>query len=95
MLLGRSLYKEVECIIHLYFFLSSLFIFHYRKLGIDLCDEEVQPGQQVDPDKTEDKQIIDLWLDRPQERVHGSQGQELPRTTERRGNKITEILEEI
>lgn len=53
----------------------------------DLCNEEVHPGQQVDQDQTEDKQIIDLRLDRPQESIHGSQGQELPRTTEERRNR--------
>lgn len=44
----------------------------------DLCNEEVHPGQQVDEDQTEDKQIVDLWLDRTQESIHGSEGQELP-----------------
>lgn len=69
------------------------------KTGNDLCNEEVHPGQQVDQDQTEDKQIIDLWLDRTQESIHGSQGQELPGTKEgrgeedeRRGGKETETV---
>lgn len=60
-------------------------ILSYGVTGCDLCDEEIHPGQQVDQDQTEDKQIINLWLDRTQERIHGSQGQELPGTTEKKG----------
>lgn len=60
-------------------------ILSYGVTGCDLCDEEIHPGQQVDQDQTEDKQIINLWLDRTQESIHGSQGQELPGTKEKRG----------
>lgn len=55
-----------------------------KKKGSNLCNEEVHPGQQVDEDQAKDKQIIDLRLDWTQESIHGSQGQELPRTTKRR-----------
>lgn len=54
------------------------------KAGSDLCNKEIHPGQQVDQDQTENKKIIDLWLDRTQESIHGSQGQELPGTKLRR-----------
>ena len=52
-----------------------------QKAGNDLCNEEIHPSQQVDEDQTKYKQVIDLWLDWTQESVHGSQGQELTRTT--------------
>ena len=46
--------------------------------------EKLHPGQQINHQQTEDKQVVDLRLDRAQEGVHGRQGQELSSTAGRR-----------